>query len=186
MNLFNEMMKTQPHKILFTITGGGMEAATIATRYGGASSWFYGAFLPYAYRMSSLAIFEDTGIKMVSREAALQMADLSCRMHSLEDEENYISVSATSKLAYEGEREGRAHVAYIGIEQKTTTDGKAYVNQTCYEWHPRARDRFLQDQELTETILAITAFHAKMPSLTQDNLQRVWDALQTETGIHTV
>lgn len=93
------------------ITGGGTEAISMLTKYGGASSFFRGAIVPY----SSEELEECIGQfdKAVSKETCRSMLDY-CDITLSEYSGDKISIACTAKLAKENEREGRENYAIVG------------------------------------------------------------------------
>jgi len=103
--------------IYMIITGGGTGAINELLRYGGGSSVFVGAEVPYALHMVNAYTHNQAGetFKCVSADTAEQMAITAYS--------NYgnLGVGVTCKLGYEGEREGRKHFAFIAISTEKET-----------------------------------------------------------------
>jgi hypothetical protein len=148
---FSDKMAASGYKVLMIITGGGMTAATESTKHGGASRWFHGASLPYAYEMSDL--YTNGNKPVVGESTARLMSVLASDFHGLLDLEDvpWISASCTAALVSEGERVGREHRAYIDINRNH--------EHFAYKLSLEPLDRDWQEQILAQVFCNLILHH---------------------------
>lgn len=149
---FVDKILNSGYKASLIITGGGTGAIANLLRYGGGSKFLLNAEIPYAklaFLQASCGIDKD----FVSQTACQRLAecafvDSQCFVPTEDEKAPLIGVACTAKLAYDGERIGREHCAYIGIE---SGDGSnAYY---LFDF-PQQMSREEQEDFLAEGILA--------------------------------
>ena len=154
---FSNIMAASGYKVGMIITGGGMTAATESTRHGGASSWFLGAELPYAYSWSGKRM-ADPSARRVTQEAADDMAMDLWSDHKVQGAGNLtIAASCTAALVSEGEREGRQHRAFITICRNNDTYPRLF--SYCLKLRPQSRNK--QEHTVASIYCALIHHHTQ-------------------------
>lgn len=149
---FSDDMGATGYKVTMIITGGGMTAATESTKSGGASKWFQGAYLPYNGEMTKSLMGVIGSPKMVSPETA----DALVQNHWENGKPMSMCIASTSKLTYEGEREGRSHDAYIALSRCNAHRDHGYF---LYHLKIEPGDRLFQENIVAESICALLLHH---------------------------
>lgn len=150
---FSDDMGATGYKVTMIITGGGMTAATESTKRGGASKWFQGAYLPYDVEMTKSLMGVIGSPKMVSPETA----DALVQNHRRTGKSMSMCIASTSKLTYEGEREGRSHEAYIALSR---CNDQSEYGHFLYHLEIELGDRLFQENVVAGTICNLLLHHS--------------------------
>lgn len=150
---FSDDMGATGYKVTMIITGGGMTAATESTKRGGASKWFQGAYLPYDVEMTKSLMGVIGSPKMVSPETA----DALVQNHREDGKPMSMCIASTSKLTYEGEREGRSHEAYIALSR---CNAQSEYRRFLYHLEIELGDRLFQENIVSGTICNLLLHHS--------------------------
>lgn len=129
------------------ITGGGTGVLKELLQYGGGSSFLCRAIVPYSKESLDEHFYIGTDKPSVSQETVSIILDRSFGFVSdLAEGKMPVSIVASSKLTYEGERTGRKHLCVLGIETNN-------INK-IYKFSPLKKTRVEQEEEVTQFILS--------------------------------
>lgn len=130
------------------ITGGGTGVFKELLQYGGGSSFLYRGYIPYSkeelyetysiYKQHS-AVSQETVNSILSH--SFDECDSNCPEGKMP-----VTIVASSKLTYGGERPNRKHLCVFGL----TTNN---INKT-YKFSPTKKTRVEQEEEVTNFILS--------------------------------